>query len=1363
MTALSDRIGTTMSQGFTAHGHRAGQNFGDAFSSQLARSLPVVSGFSTAMRGYETEAAKIGAAAGRALGVAFNTAATGLIAASGYTLFKGFERFETIDKARVQLEHLGFTGQQVQQIYTSLNQVVTGTPIALSDAFGAVSIAVAGGIRDVPLLTRYVQDMADATGISTGNFQEMSSIFSEILASGHLQGQEVLRLTRNSVNIVAWLADSMHKSTADIKKDIELGKISFEDFAKAVEAHAGGMSHALGETVAGSVENLKTAVARGGANFLSAIFGKPQEDANTLKGAVEGLTHRVDDFGQWVTAHHKDIEDFFKKGADAVHGLITGLDKVSALFGGWPSMIGQAVVAFATWKTIAGVTALITNLRTINTALEVTIPASAAKAGAAIDTTLGASMAKFAPLLRLLPLMAVGAMEDVWTTSDQENVDTINKIRQQHGKPPLQPGQDIPGMPGHKVPVPGGAPAGAPVGPPVPGGARGNVGSGFGAAGPAGQFPGSALATGTLPPAPELPFPAEYGQGLAPGETAEHWRARMAIIEAQHNVAEKRARVDQLEKAGVATQDQLVKAKNEVVQAELQQTEAEQRLTQQKASQVAVPYGPGFGAPPRRGQTSEQYSAEQSFLEAQHKSAQAQAELRQVQASATATTTQRTDAENNLLKAQQEQYQSQLRLHDAYTKANGKLDEFGAKIDADFGISKGLSGIAENLTKFLANLAFAPVFGALSAMTAASGGVPQGAAGLIGMAALAGGYGSRGAVGGLGGLAGGLPAALGGGGTGGYPGDAALLARVPSGKYDASGDLSKGLGDCSSAVEDLVNMLDGRSTAGRSMATGNAAEWLTSRGFMPGMGGPGDFRVGFNSEHMQATLPGGTPFNWGSDAAAANRGIGGTGAYDPAFTSHFYRPTGGGGSAPPDSALFGGAPGFWGNTPGIGNNSAGGLSDYIIGRGQQLGLTPTEIGMALAVMQHEGKGPTGNYSMGFGPEAKASGFNFDNNPNGAVDQYLKQYVSRLSPGMNRNDPKSIADYIWHTVHNASDPNYGPGLLSSYHGPAGGAGMSPEDSIRAGIVPQHPGIPTPQAPSYDNGGAVPIIAHEGEHVLTKGDVAAMGGQGGVYAFRQALHYDGGGEIISPQDLGGLLGGSSSPSTHNAAPPGASTAPFGPPPSPVTGAPENLRAPGQLGPFPTPAGLQAPAPTQGQPGQQEATKIGGAEPPKGYGTGASAGGGALGAAEGAAAMAANAFAPGSGVAVQIASQELNRAIQQAGKYVGIGIGGLEETFLPFGGSKLAQSNWITKLAGGLAGASPALPNLAGQAASGPLTPQQAFGGPPSPFGGQQSQTSIEHGVHIDNITIHGDQPARKTATEIQDQLQTVTNLGGLTGQR
>ena len=71
------------------------------------------------------------------------------------------------------------------------------------------------------------------------------------------------------------------------------------------------------------------------------------------------------------------------------------------------------------------------------------------------------------------------------------------------------------------------------------------------------------------------------------------------------------------------------------------------------------------------------------------------------------------------MKAEQDSLQAEQALHDAHLKALDKagtqmqkqtasLESFGAQLDSDFGVSDGLAGIAENITKFLANLAFAP-------------------------------------------------------------------------------------------------------------------------------------------------------------------------------------------------------------------------------------------------------------------------------------------------------------------------------------------------------------------------------------------------------------------------------------------------------------------------------------------------------------------------------------------------------------------------------------------------------------------------------------------------------------------------------
>lgn len=313
-----------------------------------------------------------------------------------------------------------------------------------------------------------------------------------------------------------------------------------------------------------------------------------------------------------------------------------------------------------------------------------------------------------------------------------------------------------------------------------------------------------------------------------------------------------------------------------------------------------VPYDPTVPG----GSSPATFAAETSYLDARQKLAEKRARLDQLDKSAVATEQDKLKARNDVIEAERDMQGAEIRLNEArvsqfekMTKTGDKyasrMGEIGAQLDQDFGISKGLSGIAENITKFVANLAAAPLLGQLDAISQAN--PSKGGYGAMGVLAAQGAFGPQ-----YTGVSqqgyGYAASAMGPAGLrpGAFGSDAALLANVPAGRYSNTGaaDLTKGLGDCSSAVEDLVNLMDGRPTGGRSMSTGNADSWLQSRGFMPGTGGPGDMRVAFNSGHMQATLPGGTPFNWGSDAAAARGGVGGTGAADPALTSHYYRPAG---------------------------------------------------------------------------------------------------------------------------------------------------------------------------------------------------------------------------------------------------------------------------------------------------------------------------------------------------------------------------------------------------------------------------------------------------------------------------------------
>ncbi|MBU8833596.1 hypothetical protein [Mycolicibacterium goodii] len=168
----------------------------------------------------------------------------------------------------------------------------------------------------------------------------------------------------------------------------------------------------------------------------------------------------------------------------------------------------------------------------------------------------------------------------------------------------------------------------------------------------------------------------------------------------------------------------------------------------------SVPANP-FGLPV----DSSTFNAESSYLDAQHTLAEKRARLAQLENSAEATEQDRLKARNDVVEAEralqasemrlndarQSQYEQLIKSNDQYAKQleNGaaQLGEIGAKLSEDFGLSDGLAGLAENITKFLANLAAAPLLGQLEAIKQAN--PSQGGHGLLGVAAAQGAFGPQ--------------------------------------------------------------------------------------------------------------------------------------------------------------------------------------------------------------------------------------------------------------------------------------------------------------------------------------------------------------------------------------------------------------------------------------------------------------------------------------------------------------------------------------------------------------------------------------------------------------------------------------------
>jgi Transglycosylase-like domain len=211
----------------------------------------------------------------------------------------------------------------------------------------------------------------------------------------------------------------------------------------------------------------------------------------------------------------------------------------------------------------------------------------------------------------------------------------------------------------------------------------------------------------------------------------------------------------------------------------------------------------------------------------------------------------------------------------------------------------------------------------------------------------------------------------------------------------------------------------------------------------------------------------------------------------------------------------------------------------------------------------------------------------------------------------------------------------------------------------------------------------------------------------------------------------------------------------------GAWPNTFTPGSSGPTPTGWGAGG-LPQIGGGGQGFGAglvpgMLGQAAGPAGFNTGiqpaANPGGGGIGITPGgtldSAIGAAASLFPGGGAAAQIGIKLANRAIQYGGQVAGIGVSGLMETLLPTGGSQLAGNSWFSKLAGGLAGARPATPNLAGQGQTkdAPQMPNQPFGQ------GAPGQGGTTNNVTVNNTGATEDQNGKTITDHLNTMYQPV----------
>lgn len=270
--------------------------------------------FSSAMRGLANETglsslgSKFKAAGSRVVGFfksGIKWAGAFGLAMVGLALKGGFDRMMNIENAQAKLKGLGHSTETVKAVMDDALKSVKGTSFGLDSAATAAASAMAAGIKPGEELQKYIGRLGDAATIAGTSMDDMSSIFGKIATANRAQTTEINQIADRGIPIWSKLAEQYGVTQEELRKMVSAGKVDAESFYQAMDELVGGAALTAGDTTKGAFANMRAALSRVGAAFLTVIFPMFKEAFKGITTWLDKVTDAVEPmgkaFGEWIS------------------------------------------------------------------------------------------------------------------------------------------------------------------------------------------------------------------------------------------------------------------------------------------------------------------------------------------------------------------------------------------------------------------------------------------------------------------------------------------------------------------------------------------------------------------------------------------------------------------------------------------------------------------------------------------------------------------------------------------------------------------------------------------------------------------------------------------------------------------------------------------------------------------------------------------------------------------------------------------------------------------------------------------------------------------------------------------------------
>lgn len=233
----------------------------------------------------------------------------------------GIRRAMNIENAHFQLQALLKDETKVQEIMDNAMTSVDGTAYAYDEAAKAASMFAASGVQGGEQMVNALMGVVGAAAMTNSEYEGIANIFTTVAGQGRLMADQLNQFASRGLNAAATIADyfnevnagggkatesvrtaiktmtkGMKTTEADIRSMVSDGQISFDIFSQAMNNAFGESAKKANETFTGAFANMKSALSRIGAGFISPLveqngqlvkmFNAARERINDIKKAL---------------------------------------------------------------------------------------------------------------------------------------------------------------------------------------------------------------------------------------------------------------------------------------------------------------------------------------------------------------------------------------------------------------------------------------------------------------------------------------------------------------------------------------------------------------------------------------------------------------------------------------------------------------------------------------------------------------------------------------------------------------------------------------------------------------------------------------------------------------------------------------------------------------------------------------------------------------------------------------------------------------------------------------------------------------------------------------------------------------------